>query len=91
MRIAGSPTDSFYLANLNTDLYSLSKVDSLRYKAMSCVSGNDILEVLESIKGYNPRHYVAVLKTLDSLYALASSNEDSHRIRKSYDSYGSNS
>lgn len=36
LRIAESPTDSFYLANLNTDLYLLYKVDSLRYKAMSC-------------------------------------------------------
>ncbi|MBV6472659.1 MAG: hypothetical protein JPMHGGIA_00917 [Saprospiraceae bacterium] len=74
LRITGSPTDSFYLANLNTDLYSLYKVDSLKYKAMSCVSG--YIELLNQSND-TIRHYVAVLKTLDSLYTLASSNEDS--------------
>jgi PKD repeat protein len=74
IRIAESPTDSFYLANLNTDLYSLSKVDSIRYKAMSY--GNDILEVLNESKD-SILHYIVVLKTLDSLYAIASTWEDS--------------
>jgi hypothetical protein len=74
LRIEESPTDSFYLANLNTDLYSLYRVDSLRYKAMS--SGSEFIELLNQSND-TIRHYVAVLKTLDSLYTLATTNEDS--------------
>jgi hypothetical protein len=74
LRIEESPTDSFYLANLNTDLYLLYKVDSLRYKAMSC--GSEFIELLNQSND-TIKHYVAVLKTLDSLYALASTSEGS--------------
>ncbi len=74
LRDEGSPIDSFYLINLNTDLYGMYKVDSLKYKAMSC--GSQFIDFLNTSED-SIRYFLSILKTLDSLYAIATNHEDS--------------